>query len=145
VLTASDDDTVTSVTSSTILTSPSKCFLHGSVCTLRRELEKNFTSSNFVPGQEALLTNPSTPEPDKPLDPQAEYDRLMHARKGISGTEFAGLGIQFAVIIVLFAFAGIWLDKRLGTSPLFVIILVLGGAGLGFWSMYRGATKKGGR
>ncbi len=66
----------------------------------------------------------------------------MHARKGISGSEFAGLGIQFAVTIVVFAFAGIWLDRRLGTSPVFVIILVLGGAGLGFWTMYRAATKK---
>ena len=69
----------------------------------------------------------------------------MHARKGISGTEFAGLGIQFAVIIVVFAFAGIWLDRRLGASPVFVIFMVLGGAALGFYSMYRAATKKGRR
>jgi F0F1-type ATP synthase assembly protein I len=67
----------------------------------------------------------------------AERDRLLHKRKGLSGSEFAGVGIQFAVTIVVFAFAGIWLDKRLGTSPLFVLVLVLGGAGLGFWSMVR--------
>lgn len=67
----------------------------------------------------------------------AERDRLLHKRKGLSGSEFAGVGIQFAVTIVAFAFAGIWLDKRLGTSPLFVLVLVLGGAGLGFWSMVR--------
>lgn len=92
-----------------------------------------------------VLTNPEAPKPERPLDPQAEYDRLMHARKGISGSEFAGLGIQFAVIIVVFAFAGIWLDRRLGASPVFVIVMVLGGAALGFWSMYRKATKKAGR
>ena len=69
----------------------------------------------------------------------------MHARKGMSGSEFAGVGLQFAVIIVLFAFAGIWLDRRLGASPVFVIIMVLGGSGLGFWSMYRRVTKKAGR
>jgi F0F1-type ATP synthase assembly protein I len=69
----------------------------------------------------------------------------MHARKGISGSEFAGLGIQFAVTIVLAALAGIWLDRRLGASPAFVIIMVMGGAALGFWSMYRQATKKGGK
>ena len=113
-----------------------------SSCTCSAELEKNFTSSNFDVGHEAQLTTPSKPEPDKPIDPKAEYDRLMHARKGISGSEFAGLGIQFAVIIVAFAFAGIWLDRRLGASPVFVIIMVLGGAGLGFWTMYRAATKK---
>ena len=63
----------------------------------------------------------------------------MHNRKGMSGSEFAGVGLQFAVTIVVFAFAGIWLDKRLGTSPIFVLVLVLGGAGLGFWSMVRRA------
>ena len=70
-------------------------------------------------------------------DQQAEYDRLLHKRKGISGSEFAGVGLQFAITIVLFALGGIWLDKRLGTSPWLVILMVFGGAALGFWSMYR--------
>jgi F0F1-type ATP synthase assembly protein I len=70
-------------------------------------------------------------------DQQAEYDRLLHKRKDISGSEFAGVGIQFAITIVLFALGGIWLDKRLGTSPWLVILMVFGGAALGFWSMYR--------
>ena len=61
----------------------------------------------------------------------------MHTRKGMSGSEFAGVGLQFAVTLVLFAFAGIWLDRRLGTSPWLLIALVLGGSALGFWSMYR--------
>jgi F0F1-type ATP synthase assembly protein I len=55
----------------------------------------------------------------------------------MSGSEFAGVGMQFAITIVLFAFGGIWLDKRLGTSPWLVILMVFAGAGLGFWSMYR--------
>ena len=67
----------------------------------------------------------------------AEYDRLLHRRKGISGSQFAGIGIQFAASIVLFAFAGIWLDNRLGTSPVFVLLMVLGGGGLAFWTMVR--------
>lgn len=69
--------------------------------------------------------------------PNDEYDRLLHRRKGMSGSEFAGIGVQFAVTIVVFAFAGVWLDQWLGTSPLFVLIMVFGGAGLGFWSMVR--------
>ena len=68
---------------------------------------------------------------------KSDYDRLLHKRKGLSGSEFAGVGIQFAVTIVVFAFAGIWLDDKLGTSPWMVLVLVLGGAGLGFWSMVR--------
>lgn len=74
---------------------------------------------------------------EEPTDKQTEYDRLLHRRKGLSGSEFAGVGMQFAVTIVLFAFAGIWLDRRLGTSPWLVIVMVFGGAALGFWSMYR--------
>ncbi len=72
---------------------------------------------------------------------QAEYDRLLHRRKGVSGSEFAGLGIQFGVVVVLSAFAGVWLDKRLGTSPLFVLVLVLVGSAGGFWSMVRRLKK----
>ena len=67
----------------------------------------------------------------------AEYDRLLHRRKGMSGSEFAGIGVQFAVTIVVFAFLGVWLDRWLGTSPLFVLVMVFGGAGLGFWSMIK--------
>jgi F0F1-type ATP synthase assembly protein I len=83
---------------------------------------------------EVLLTEPT---PERRNDPEAEYNRLMHNRKGLSGSEFAGVGIQFAVTLVVFAFAGIWLDKRLGTSPWLLILLVLGGSGLAFWGMYR--------
>jgi F0F1-type ATP synthase assembly protein I len=60
----------------------------------------------------------------------------------MSGTQFAGVGIQFAVTIVVFAFAGIYLDRWLGTSPWFVILMVFGGAALGFWSMVRRAGGK---
>ena len=76
------------------------------------------------------------------LEKQAEYDRLLHKRKSISGSEFAGVGMQFAATIVVFALLGVWLDKRLGTSPWLVILLVFGGAGLGFWSMYRRMVRK---
>ena len=80
------------------------------------------------------------PDGKKDDDKQArdlEYDRLLHRRKGMSGSEFAGIGVQFAVTIVVFAFAGVWLDGQLGTSPLFVLVMVFGGAGLGFWSLVR--------
>jgi F0F1-type ATP synthase assembly protein I len=58
-------------------------------------------------------------------------------RKAISGSEFAGIGVQFAVVLVFFALAGVWLDRKLGTSPFLLIGLVLGGSALGFWSMVR--------
>jgi ATP synthase protein I len=54
-----------------------------------------------------------------------------------SASEFAGIGLQFAVSIILFVFAGQWLDRRMGTGPLFLIVGAFVGAGGAFYSMYR--------
>ncbi len=54
-----------------------------------------------------------------------------------SASEFAGIGLQFAISIVLFVFAGQWVDRRLGTGPLFLIVGAFLGAGGSFYSMYR--------
>jgi F0F1-type ATP synthase assembly protein I len=59
------------------------------------------------------------------------------SRKGLSGADFAGLGIQFAFAIIVFLFAGQWLDNRLGTNGLFTIAGVFLGAGAAFYNMYR--------
>ncbi len=58
-------------------------------------------------------------------------------KQGFSGGDFAGLGLQFALAIVAFLFAGQWLDKRLGTNGLFTILGVFVGACGAFYSMYR--------
>lgn len=55
----------------------------------------------------------------------------------MSAAEFAGIGVQLALAIVLFLFVGQWLDRRLGTAPVFLIIGVFAGAAGGFYSMYR--------
>jgi F0F1-type ATP synthase assembly protein I len=62
-----------------------------------------------------------------------------------SGVEYAGAGLQLALTLVAFMFLGIWLDKRLGSSPWFVLICVFVGFGAGFYSIYRklmGSTKR---
>jgi F0F1-type ATP synthase assembly protein I len=38
---------------------------------------------------------------------------------------FAGVGVQYALTILLLTLAGIWLDDKLGTAPLFLIVLLL--------------------
>jgi ATP synthase protein I len=58
----------------------------------------------------------------------------------VSGAEFAGIGLQFALTILVFVFAGMWLDKRLGTSPWLLLLFVFVGAAGGFYSMYRRVT-----
>jgi F0F1-type ATP synthase assembly protein I len=58
----------------------------------------------------------------------------------LSGGEFAGIGLQFAGVILVFTGAGYWLDDRLGASPWFLILGVFTGAAGGFFSMYRKVT-----
>jgi F0F1-type ATP synthase assembly protein I len=62
------------------------------------------------------------------------------SRKGLSGGDFAGVGIQFAAAIIVFLFAGQWVDDRFGTNGLFTIAGVFIGAGAAFYSMYRKIT-----
>jgi F0F1-type ATP synthase assembly protein I len=50
---------------------------------------------------------------------------------------FAGAGLQFAISLVLFLFIGQWVDRKLGTSPAFLIAGVFIGGGGAFYSMYR--------
>ena len=59
------------------------------------------------------------------------------SRGGLSGADFAGVGIQFALVIIVFLFAGQWLDNRFGTNGMLTIAGVFIGAGAAFYSMYR--------
>jgi F0F1-type ATP synthase assembly protein I len=59
---------------------------------------------------------------------------------GVSGTQFAGIGVQFGAVILVFTLAGYWLDKKLGTSPWFLLGCVFVGASAGFYSMYNRVT-----
>jgi F0F1-type ATP synthase assembly protein I len=49
----------------------------------------------------------------------------------------AGMGLQFAISVIVFLLAGQWLDRKFGTAPLFLMILVFVGAGASFYSIYR--------
>jgi F0F1-type ATP synthase assembly protein I len=53
------------------------------------------------------------------------------------GTQYLGAAMRFAGAVVMFLFAGLALDRWLGVTPLFTLIGALGGAGLGFLSVYR--------
>ena len=55
----------------------------------------------------------------------------------MAGAAYLGLGLQFGLAIILFMFVGMWLDRRLGTSPWLLILGVFVGAGGGFYSIYR--------
>lgn len=50
---------------------------------------------------------------------------------------FAGLGFQLVASILLFLYGGQWLDRQLGTDPIFLLLGVFIGAAAAIYSMYR--------
>jgi F0F1-type ATP synthase assembly protein I len=71
-------------------------------------------------------------EREKPRNPVGEGRHKVD----VSGAAYAGIGLQFAALILVFVFAGQWLDRRFD-SQWFTIAGVFVGAALGIWSMYR--------
>lgn len=51
--------------------------------------------------------------------------------------KYGGIGLQFALSILLFLYAGQWVDRRFHSSPWGVLAGVLVGGSAGFYSMYR--------
>lgn len=54
-----------------------------------------------------------------------------------AGGKYMGLGLQFGGSILLFLWIGQWVDRKLGTNGIFVLVGVFVGAGAAFYSMYR--------
>lgn len=59
------------------------------------------------------------------------------ASSEVSPLVLAGLGAQFFVALLLFVYAGNWMDARWHTSPLFVLAGVFVGGGGSFYTNYR--------
>lgn len=74
--------------------------------------------------------------PDFPSDREGAEDPSRGTDLGEIG-RYAGHGLTIALSTALFAWLGDWLDGRLGTSPLFVLLGMCVGFGAGFYSMYR--------
>lgn len=60
----------------------------------------------------------------------------VHREPPHAAAKHMGAGLQFAGAIVLFVFAGIWVDGRFGLSPWGTIAGVAIGAVGGFYSLY---------
>ncbi len=53
------------------------------------------------------------------------------------GTQYLAAALRFAGAVVLFLLGGLFLDRRIHTTPLFTVSGALLGAVLGFLSVYR--------
>ena len=53
------------------------------------------------------------------------------------GYKYLATGLRFGVAIVVFVLGGLFLDNRLHTRPLFILVGTVVGAGLGFMSIWR--------
>ncbi len=51
--------------------------------------------------------------------------------------QFTGYGLSWALSVLLFLLGGWWLDGKVGTAPLFMILGAFVGGGAGFYSLYR--------
>ena len=50
--------------------------------------------------------------------------------------QYMGLGLTWALSVLLFLGAGAWVDSKLGTGPLLLVLGAFIGAGAGFYSLY---------
>lgn len=76
-----------------------------------------------------------TGDPGRPSGGRS--DESADARAARSFAKYGGVGLQFAASILLFLYAGQWVDRRLGTKPWGLLVGVFVGAGAAFYSMYR--------
>ncbi len=65
-------------------------------------------------------------------DPKGSNPRDVIRASG----QFMGLGLTWALSVLLFLGAGAWLDSKLGTGPILLILGAFVGAGAGFYSLY---------
>lgn len=86
-----------------------------------------------------MIHKPLNSTPGMRDDPARKTDPKPNGELTLS--HFAGIGLQFAIAIVLFLLGGQWVDRKLGTSPAFLLIGVFIGGSAAFYGLYRRVTK----
>ncbi|MFI5310497.1 MAG: AtpZ/AtpI family protein [Gemmatimonadales bacterium] len=67
----------------------------------------------------------------------AEARRAVEGKpRGDASSSLMGLGVQFVATILLCLYAGLWLDRKLGTAPWLLLAGVVVGASASFYAMY---------
>lgn len=78
-------------------------------------------------------------EPDAKDVERRKNELLAEARGERPGGQnpMLGVGLQFAVTLLVCLFAGQWLDRKFGTTPWLLLAGMLVGSVVGFWSLVR--------
>ena len=72
-----------------------------------------------------------------PTAPPTALSSNEAQRERSTAARFAGVGLQFAITLLVGLGLGTWLDRKFGTAPVFLYLGVFLGAGAAFYSMYR--------
>lgn len=87
------------------------------------------------------LDPPSAGSRDPRRPDEDPLKRLAQHQGGIGSLgaagKYAGVGMQFALSILLFLYLGQWVDRRIGTNGIFALVGALLGFGAAFYSIYR--------
>jgi F0F1-type ATP synthase assembly protein I len=83
-----------------------------------------------------VLDSPPETDPERTTPPR-KTDPPSPADSAAGAGSYLGTGLAFAASILVFLYLGQWVDRKLGTAPLFLVIGVFIGAGAGFYSLYK--------
>lgn len=87
----------------------------------------------------------TSPLPDKDLEILGRRIDEARRKAGLeeskpprsSMSNGAQAGMELVVAVLAFAFLGLWLDRTLGSEPLFMLLGLCLGFAVGFWNLYR--------
>ena len=80
------------------------------------------------------MAEPAGGKDEREVRPEPEPTTVSVAR-------YSGLGLQWALSVLLFLYAGRWLDRRIGTDPYLTVLGAFIGGAAGFYALYAGLTK----
>jgi F0F1-type ATP synthase assembly protein I len=76
-------------------------------------------------------------DPEREQKPDKHSDHPSTTSSMAGAGAMAGLGLQFALSVLLFLWLGQWIDGKLGTEPIFLLLFVFLGAGASIYSIHR--------